>query len=230
MTLSHRCGRYVYAPPVWICICFAAVLFAQATGRIGGTVADSTEAVIPGASIICRNVETGLSRTVDSNDSGIFEIPDLPIGQYELEVKKQGFQAQRTETIPLLTGQTLALKIKLQVGDMGQAVTVTWEVPLVQSESSSVQTSVTVKQMQDLPLNGRNPLQLTTLAPGTAITDVGTESGQQDNRGLTVNGLRATQNKLPVGWHNLHQSLLRFGAHHAQPRRASGGHDSILRL
>ena len=173
-------------------------VFAQSTGRIGGTVTDSSGAVVPNAGISCRNVDTGISRTVQTNASGLFEFPDLSIGQYELNFTKDGFQPQKMDKVTLVTGQIMDLKIQLKVGDSKQSVTVTSEAPLVQTTSSSVQASVTVAQMQDLPLNGRNALQLTTLTPGTAITDVGTESGQQDNRGLTVNGLRATQNNFQL--------------------------------
>ena len=173
-------------------------LSAQATGRIGGTVTDQTEASIPDVEVVITNLETGINRTAHTNGAGIFEFPDLPIGQYRIDVTKTGFQPQKTNAIPLVTGQSLDLKIQLRVGDTAQGVTVTAEAPLIESTSSSVQTSVTEAQMKDLPLNGRNALQLTTLTPGTAITDVGTESGQQDNRGLTVNGLRATQNNFQL--------------------------------
>ena len=177
---------------------FSSTLFAQATGRIGGTVTDASGAVVPAAGISCTNVDTGINRSVQTNAAGLFEFPDLPIGQYDLKFTKDGFQQQGMDKITLVTGQVMDLKIQLQVGDSKQSVTVTGEAPLVQTTSSSVQASVTVAQMQDLPLNGRNALQLTTLTPGTAITDVGTESGQQDNRGLTVNGLRATQNNFQL--------------------------------
>lgn len=173
-------------------------LFAQATGRIGGTVTDSSGAIVPDTGVTCKDVDTGISRTVQTNAAGLFEFPDLPIGQYELNFTKNGFQPQEINKVNLVTGQVMDLKVQLQVGDSKQSVTVTSEAPLVQTSSSSVQASVTVAQMQDLPLNGRNALQLTTLTPGTAITDVGTESGQQDNRGLTVNGLRATQNNFQL--------------------------------
>lgn len=173
-------------------------LFAQATGRISGTVVDSSGAVVPDAAVECKNLETGLARTIASNQDGIFVFPDLPIGQYQVAVKKQGFRTEQTEQIPLVTGQVLDLKIALRIGDVNESVIVTGEAPLIESASSSVQQSVTEKQMQDLPLNGRNALQLTTLTPGTVLTNVGTESGQQDNTGLSVNGLRATQNNFQL--------------------------------
>jgi hypothetical protein len=175
----------------------SAVLHAQATGRIGGTVTDASNAVVVGAKVVCTNQDTGLVRNAASNEVGVFEFPDLPIGRYRVDVTMQGFQPSRTD-LTLVTGQSLNLGLSLKVGDVTQALDVTAEAPLVQAEASSVQTSVTETQMKDLPLNGRNPLQLTTLTPGTAITDVGTESGQQDNRGLTVNGLRATQNNFTL--------------------------------
>jgi hypothetical protein len=176
----------------------AVFLFAQATGRIGGTVVDSTGAVVPGATVQLTNNATGLSRTVESNQDGIFEFPDLPIGEYALLITKAGFEKQKTEQIPLVTGQVADLQITLRVGNVNQTLDVTAEAPLVQSASSSIQQTVTATQMRDLPLNGRNALQLTTLTPGTVLTNVGTESGQQDNTGLSVNGLRATQNNFQL--------------------------------
>jgi len=168
-------------------------LLAQSTGNIRGTVADSTGAIVPGASVVLVNSGTGLSRTEVTNDDGIFVFPDLPIGTYGLTISKSGFKTEKREGTVLLTGQTLGLQISLEVGSNSQTVTVSGAAPLIQTASTSIQTSVDQKQMQDLPLNGRNPLQLTALTPGTVLTNVGTESGQQDNTGLSVNGLRATQ-------------------------------------
>ncbi len=155
-------------------------------------------AIVPAAKVDCSSTQTGLSRTAATNQDGIFEFPDLPIGQYQIVVTKQGFQTEKTEQIPLVTGQIVDMKISMQIGNVNQTVEVTGEAPLIESASSSVQQSVTEKQMQDLPLNGRNALQLTTLTPGTVLTNVGTESGQQDNTGLSVNGLRATQNNFEL--------------------------------
>jgi hypothetical protein len=173
-------------------------LVAQSTGRIGGTVTDPTGAVIPQAVVISTNAGTGAQRTVQTNQDGIFTLPDLPIGAYSVEISKQGFAGQKRENVSLLTGQSLELNFALKVGASSQAIEVTEGAPLIQAESSSIQTSVDQKQMRDLPLNGRNALQLTTLTPGTVLTNVGTESGQQDNTGLSVNGLRATQNNFQL--------------------------------
>jgi len=145
-------------------------LSAQAIGSIRGTVVDSSQALISGASVVAVNTATTVSRTEVSNQEGIFVFPDLPIGAYQLQISKPGFQSQKRDGIVLLTGQTLDLQISLTVGSEAQSVEVTDEAPLIQTASSSIQASVDQKQMQDLPLNGRNPLQLTTLTPGTALT------------------------------------------------------------
>ena len=171
---------------------------AQAIGSIRGTVVDSSQAIVNGAAVVAVNIATGVSRNEVTNQDGIFVFPDLPIGSYQLQISGSGFQTQKRDGIVLLTGQTLDLHISLAVGSETQSVEVTSAAPLIQTASSSIQTSVDQKQMQDLPLNGRNPLQLTILTPGTALTTTGTEAGQQDNVGLTVNGLRATQNNFQL--------------------------------
>ena len=169
-------------------------LFAQSTGSIRGTVSDSTGAVIPEASVTVTNTQTAQKRSTQTTSSGVFAFPDLPIGPYELQVSKPGFNSQKREGTQLLTGQTIGLDIILAVGSQTESVSVQADTQQIQTTTSTVAQTIDEKQMQDLPLNGRNPLQLTTLTPGARLTNTGTESGQQDNQGLTVNGLRATQN------------------------------------
>lgn len=168
-------------------------LHAQAVGVIRGTVSDVSGAVVPGATVTATDTGTALTRTAATNQDGIFVFPDMPIGVYTIDISKPGFKTEKRENTTLLTGQTLALDIALTVGSAAQSVTVTSGTQLIQVDTSSVQTSVDQKQMQNLPLNERNPLQLTALTPGTVLTNTGTEAGQQDNIGLSVNGLRATQ-------------------------------------
>ncbi len=169
-------------------------LWAQANGRIGGTVVDSSEAVIAGAQVVCRNMATDYRVQVTSSADGLFTCPELPIGRYEITVTQTGFQKLVSKDIDLLTNQALDLKLVLKVGNVSESIEVTAETSLVQTTNATVQSTIASRQMQELPLNGRNPLQLVTLTAGAQLTDAGTIAGQQDNRGLTVNGLRATQN------------------------------------
>jgi Carboxypeptidase regulatory-like domain/TonB-dependent Receptor Plug Domain len=177
---------------------FATPMLAQSAGRISGSVVDPSGSVISKATITCTNSQTGLTRKTETNQDGIFAMPNLPIGTYTVAAEAPGFQTQQRQNVSLLTGQNLDLTFSLPIGSASQRIDVTEGAPLVQTDSSSVQTSVNQRQMQDLPLNGRNALQLTTLTPGTVLTNVGTESGQQDNTGLSVNGLRATQNNFQL--------------------------------
>lgn len=167
--------------------------WAQSTGSIRGTVVDKTGSAIPGAVVTATEASTGISRKDAANGSGIFVFPDLPIGTYTLQITASGFATQNRPGLSLLTGQVIDLPITLSVGSQTQVVTVTSEVQSIETSSSTIAQSVTQKQMEDLPLNGRNPLQLTTLTAGTVLTTVGTESGQEDNTGLSVNGLRVTE-------------------------------------
>jgi Carboxypeptidase regulatory-like domain/TonB-dependent Receptor Plug Domain len=186
---------------LWIAAFFGAAvpsLLAQAKGNIRGTVSDTSGAVITGASVSAVESATGAARTVVTNQEGIYVFPDLPIGTYSLRISHDGFESQNRPGIQLLTAQTLDIGVQLSVGSTTRSVEVTSAAPLIETASTSVQASVDQKQMQDLPLNGRNALQLTVLTPGTALTNTGTESGQQDNTGLTVNGLRATQNNFQL--------------------------------
>jgi Carboxypeptidase regulatory-like domain len=186
--------RFLYVALALVLFLAVGQLRAQSTGIIRGTTTDTTGAAVPDASVTVTNTETGQVRTATTTSSGVFDFPDLPIGHYTIVVSKTGFQSQKREGTELLTGQTIGLDIALNVGSQTESVTVEADNQQIQTATSTVAQSVDEKQMQDLPLNGRNPLQLTTLTPGAVLTNVGTESGQQDNQGLTVNGLRATQN------------------------------------
>jgi hypothetical protein len=157
-------------------------------------VADQSGAAIANASVAATESSTGISRAVATNDSGIFVFPNLPIGTYSLKIAAAGFATQNRPAISLLTGQVIDLPVAMAVGAQTQQITVTSETQQIQTSTSTVAQSVSQEQMRDLPLNGRNPLQLTTLTAGAVLTTAGTESTQQDNTGLSVNGLRATEN------------------------------------
>lgn len=190
-----RISKLIYIGlAVLLSLCAVPQAFTQSTGTIRGTVTDPSGAVIPSATVTATATTTGINRTAASNDSGIFVFPDLPIGIYSLKIEAKGFATQERPGLNLLTGQTIDLPINMSVGTQSTRVTVTSEMQQIQTTTSTVAQSITQEQMHNLPLNGRNPLQLTTLTAGAVVTTAGTENTQQDNPGLSVNGLRATQN------------------------------------
>jgi hypothetical protein len=112
------------------------------------------------------------------------------VGTYEVAVAHPGFAKLVRSGIELLTEHTVDLNLVLKVGEATQSVVVDAPAPLVQATTSDVQTTIAGRQMSELPLNGRNAFQLAVLVPGAVQTQASTTVGQQDNDGLSVNGLR----------------------------------------
>jgi hypothetical protein len=163
---------------------------------LSGAVTDPTNAAIPAAQIVCTNTGTGVKHTSVSNAEGLFRFPDLPIGTYEVKVSSEGFAPLSRGGITLVTGSSIDLNLQLTVGNTTQTVEVAGSVPLVQTATSELQTTVDHRNMRELPLNGRNPLQLVSLATGAVNTTRGNTAGsfQAVNSQIAVNGNRGTDN------------------------------------
>src|SRR5438034_7266052 len=141
----------------------------QNMGTILGVVKDASGAVIPGVSVTIINEETNLTRTVITGENGAFRAPALPVGRYTVRVELTGFQTQTQRGLTLEVAQELVVNPILQVGAAAQQeVTVNSEAPLVNTTSSSLGNVVNEQAMADLPLNGRNYVDLTMLQPGVA--------------------------------------------------------------
>src|SRR6516225_4254008 len=140
---------------------------------ISGTVTDATGAVLAGAAVQARNVGTGISQSAMSDEQGRFRMPDLQIGDYEVQAARSGFQTVVHKGITLNVGSQLVVDFTLPVGQAQQTVTVQGEVSVVDTQSTAVGALVESKQMRDLPLNGRNFTQLLTLAPGVTQIPLG---------------------------------------------------------
>ena len=155
---------------------FAVSLSAQvATGTITGVVEDTTGAVVPNATVTATHVGTGESRTVQSNERGEFTLPYLRIGEHKINASVTGFRPTTLTGIQLRVDQTVNLTIRLEVGAVTEAVTVTTAAPLVDSATSSLGQVIENKKIVDLPLNGRNPFALGLLAGNTVpVTGMGT--------------------------------------------------------
>src|SRR5579863_8625682 len=146
-----------------------AFIWAQTgTATLSGTVRDSTGAVIPGAQIVATNAATGVSKNVVTTPAGLYVIPHLIPGTYNLTASAKGFERRAITGITLEVDQVAGVDVALNVGTTTQAVTVTGaNAALLQTESSSVGAVISSQQVVDLPLNGRYFTQLLELSPGT---------------------------------------------------------------
>jgi hypothetical protein len=136
------------------------------SGTILGTVTDSSGAVIAGAKVTIVNEGTALTRTVTSDASGEFTAPSLPTGHYTVMSEMSGFKALALSNIEVGVDQRVRIDLKLEVGAMTESVSITAETPLVQTSSSELGTTVGNQQIEALPLNGRNFVNLTRSVPG----------------------------------------------------------------
>ncbi len=142
-------------------------LFAQQiTGSIRGTVADSSGALVAGATVTARQTETGLTRTATTDHGGNYLLLELPVGHYALEVTAKGFQKYLQEGISLNVNETAAVAAHLAVGTETQQVQVKADAELIQPTVTSLGQVVEEREILDLPLDGRNFAQLGLLQPG----------------------------------------------------------------
>src|SRR5260370_25187499 len=130
---------------------------------ISGTVKAASGAAVPGADITAKHLETGLTRAVEADASGNYNLPSLPVGAYELIAEKMGFQQEVRRGINLVVAQEAAVDFTLQVGSIVQQVTVTEAAPLVNTTTVSTSGLISEQQIKELPLNGRSFDQLLTL-------------------------------------------------------------------
>src|SRR5258708_6155536 len=145
----------------------AVPVFAQLpTGTILGTVKDPSGAVIPRATVTAQNVDTGTSRSISSDESGAYRLAALPVGHYDLRVEASGFKLTTQKGLVLDVGQEAVLNFALEVGTTAEQVVVTGEAPLVNTTTASLGGLVNEQKLAELPMNGRNFLDLVLLSPG----------------------------------------------------------------
>jgi len=166
------------------------------SGEISGVVSDSTGSVIAGVKVTLTNSATNAVRELQTNDSGLYAIPALPPGIYTLKVEKAGFRAVERRNIEVLVGSANRIDVTLEVGEMTNTVEITGGAPVLQSENASIGTVIENRSIVELPLNGRNYLQLTSLIPGATTNGPSSSQGKQRMGGqrnsfaLNVSGQR----------------------------------------
>src|SRR3989442_157363 len=144
------------------------LVFAQgSTGAISGVVRDASGAVIPGVTVTAKHIESGLTRSAVSSETGGYNFQLLPVGAYEISTELPGFKQEIRRGINLVVGQEAMVNLTLEVGAPAESVTVTGEAPIVNTTLASTAGLVNESQIKDLPLNGRSFDQLLTLTTGT---------------------------------------------------------------
>jgi hypothetical protein len=186
---------------LWLMLAMASACFAQQAGIVG-TVTDQTGAVVPGATVTARNLGTDQTRQTVTSASGEYSIPDLNIGVYQVVAEKKGFQRAVVDQVRLEVQSIRSVDLALQVGQVSQEVSVTAGATALQTTESDVGTVVENREVNEIPLNGRNFLQLQGLLPGVTSGRAGTwtvihvDSQSLDIGGgnFTVNGTRDLYN------------------------------------
>ena len=192
------------------CLCFVVLCFAlsmsqrsyaQVAGAtLSGTITDSQGAVVPNAKVSVRNTATDVTEETDSNTAGLYTVPNLIPGDYEVSISATGFNTA-TAKLTLTVGQKQELNVPLRVGQLTQTVEVTSVVPQVDLETSTITGNVNATTVRELPLNGRDWSQLATLEPSVEqvrdhalITGPGGAGGRGLGTQLSISGARPSQN------------------------------------
>jgi Carboxypeptidase regulatory-like domain/TonB-dependent Receptor Plug Domain len=177
----------------WLILC--APGFAQTLGTITGEVKDSSGAVVPGATVTVLNKATNATRTATSNEVGLFDFPALPPGNYTVKTELEGFKTA-TRDLELQVQQTVRVNFTLELGTLSEMATVTGVSPLVETSNATVGTVIENRRIVELPLNGRNYLQLVALSPNVSAEFAGPgqagdrQGGSRANQQLSISGQR----------------------------------------
>jgi Carboxypeptidase regulatory-like domain len=167
---SSRSSFIKFAFYTFVALIIAAVAIpigaAQGGASIWGGVSDASGAVVAGAGVEIKNLETGNSRVLATDDAGHFNASALEVGRYEVTASKTGFRPDRRSDITLVVGQREEIDLVLSVGDVHQTVEVPANISLVQVTTEDISGVVGEREVKDLPLNGRSYDQLLTLNPG----------------------------------------------------------------
>src|SRR5437899_2779466 len=190
---------------------FSSVGLAQNRGTITGRVTDETGAVIPGVAIKVTNVNTGVARDTITNETGIYSVELLPVGDYRVEAELSGFKKEVRSGVTLVVDQVARIDFTLKVGAASEVVEVTGSAPLVQTDNSSLGAVIEDRKVVDLPLNGRDFSALTYLVPGAFVPSQGSALGYRG--GFTTGGVAEDANQFILdGINNNGTGTMEIGA------------------
>jgi carboxypeptidase family protein len=184
-----------------IFMAWAPSVFAQ-NAQISGLVKDQSGALIPGATVTARNVDTGLTRVAVTDGTGEYRLVSLPPGHYSVATELSGFSTETRPDIVLVIDQTALINFSLKPAALSETVTVTGESPIVDVTRSDVSTAVSTQQIQDLPVASRRWIDLAMLTPGTSQDNIRGQfyrgnvnvgaGGREYSNGFVVDGVNNT--------------------------------------
>jgi len=160
------------------------------TATIEGRVFDESEPVLPRAHILVTHVDTGATRTVFTDESGLYVVPLLPVGEYELTTQLSGFTTVKRRGIQLTLGQTQEVDVTLKIASVDQSVEVSDSPRLIDVSRSETSRLVDKTQISSLPINGRRFLDLAFLTPGVYQ--------ERERNNLSLSGSRGINNNVNV--------------------------------
>jgi hypothetical protein len=230
----------------------ATPLVAQETvnsASVSGRVTDPQGAAVPGASVTARHTDTNVTRDTVTDQEGRFRLPYLKVGPYEITIRLQGF-ADVTRALTLTVGSAFELPVSLKVGSIETSVTVSAEAVVLEAARSQIAGTVSQTEVRDLPMNGRNFLDLALLVPGVSPTNVastqlfaetsavpggGLSVGSQRNLsnsfivdGLSANDDAAALSGIPYGVDAVDQFQVVTSGGQAELGRALGGYFNVV--
>lgn len=188
-SVVRHCARAIASVFLLTSLCFAQS--EVGTTSLNGTVSDPSGAAVTDAKITATNKATGFVREVTSTGAGLYNLTGLPVGVYELNVQAQGFKVTKVSEVNLGLGAATTLNVNLEIGTSTAEISVASEAPLVETTRTVTSTSVSTRQVESLPINGRNFLDFTLLTPGV-VRDP-TRGGD-----LSFGGQRGTSNSLLI--------------------------------
>jgi outer membrane receptor protein involved in Fe transport len=166
------------------------------TATILGVAKDSSGGVLPNVTVTVTNVDTGLTRTVKTSDDGEFRIPELPVGRYEVKGEHAGFKIVSRKGITLEVTQQAVINLDFQVGSTDQVVIVTEEAPMINTQDATLGGTVNETKMTELPLNGRNYIDLALYQPG--VNQDKNQRNQVGGTSFSVNGAPPRSNNFTL--------------------------------
>lgn len=203
----------------FLCFLLSCAAWAQAvSGTIFGSVKDASDASIAGARVTVRNAQTNYVRTMDTSAEGDFRFGSLPLGNYAVVAERQGFGTFTQEGITLQVDQQARVDIVLRVGDVTEKVVVSGEAPLINTTNAETAEVVERRRIEQLPLNGRNFVQLIQLTTGT---NTGAAGDQQSN--LVINHFRGSAFFSANGMRTWYNNYMLDGVNNNESAWNSGG-------